>query len=227
MWHCDGHSATFRGESIVASTDLTRPDKGLADVSFRGETLDVGRLLGADWQPTGGDGGETIEDHYVRGRDLVVTYAQTPSRSVRPQLYWRVYDEVGPLGQTSIECIVSMQTSLLDSNPAVDLVTEFEPREWRILASRQLDGAALVELSPTLAVLLMPHPNDLAESTIALPAGTDEPLRVRFRLFTEHLEKGVIRRGRVRACLFSQVPSQQDCGDAYREFRESAPPLTT
>ncbi len=68
---------------------------------------------------TAGPTPETLVESYQRGVDLVATYAQTPERNVRPQVYWRYVETSAQVA--GLEIILSMQTSLLDSAPATSL----------------------------------------------------------------------------------------------------------
>lgn len=233
MWNCDGHLASWRTAAFSLEMDLSRPSRGISDWARGGVKLPPMRLLSAIWQPARSSSDvETIEDCYSRGRDFIVTYAQTPERSVRPQVYWRMLvDEsqgssAGPM-LSGVEWIVSMQTSFLDSQPQVDSVSEFDPSDWKLEAVDRCGCPAFVA-RPTdgksASILIAAHPSDC--QVHQLDESSVEAVALRFRLFTESLEKGVIRRGRIRVYLLDN-PSNEVVERAISQFLASAPPLTT
>ena len=60
-----------------------------------------------------------MSDCFVRGGDLVATYAQVHARPVRLQVYWRPIPTAHFVDSVAaIDVQVSVQTSLLEANPA-------------------------------------------------------------------------------------------------------------
>lgn len=234
MWNCDGHLASWRTAAFSLEMDLSRPNRGISEWTRGGVKLPRMRLLSAIWQPArSSSDAETIEDCYPRGRDLIVTYAQTPERSVRPQVYWRVLgdesngDSAGPM-PLGVEWIGSMQTSFLDSQPQVDSVSEFDSADWK-LESVDCYGCPAFVARPTdgksPSILIAAHPSDC--QVHQMDESSSDTVALRFRLFTESLEKGVIRRGRIRAHLLDTPSNEATIERAISQFLASEPPLTT
>ena len=53
--------------------------------------------------------------------DLVATYHETHTRKRRGQVYWRIVKLATTPEQHAIELVASVQTSLLDSDPTVEI----------------------------------------------------------------------------------------------------------
>ena len=88
-------------------------------------------------------------------------------------------------------------------------------------------GAFLLRLPASgLSYLEMVHPSDLSQARVNVVEPADPHLHTSFRLFAEHLEKGVIRRGRLRGLFLPRPNDTVDALDAHREFHLSPPPLT-
>jgi hypothetical protein len=182
---------------------------------------------------------ETLVDFYQRGKDLVATYAQTPERNVRPQVYWRY---VSPAQQAlgGLELILSTQTSLLDSEPATALESAL-PSGEALCFNRQGEATSIAldawhtnSAAPRailfrpeqseLSYLEMVHPSDFAGVQLSQQ---DNLATVRWHLFPERLEKGVIRRGRVRGVFLPRADDQQLAVVAINEFAVSPLVLST
>jgi hypothetical protein len=185
-----------------------------------------------------------VTDQYIRGRDLVLSSETVSDDRLRCQFYWRLLSW-NDLPANGLELIVSVQTGLLDSNPASDVQSQLDADEvlkWR--ANRwepvswstspedppigQAVGLLLFRLHGVpFSYLEMVHPADHYRSGVSRIGGSAHQMRSHFELFPEHLEKGVIRRARLRGCL---LPRDRDTATAeilHREFAASAPPLTT
>ena len=73
---------------------------------------------------------ECVEDAYVRGPDMIVTYAETTQSPVRPQVCWRILDQSSASPGIVVEAIVSMQTRWPDSDPRIQITSVIPGREW-------------------------------------------------------------------------------------------------
>ncbi len=66
-------------------------------------------------------------DFFVRGGDLVATYEETPEHPLRAQIYWRllpIAESATPAVEVPVaafELIASVQTHLLDKDPALSV----------------------------------------------------------------------------------------------------------
>jgi hypothetical protein len=152
----------------------------------------------------------------------------------------------GEIAFPAIELIASVQTSLLDSDPTLNVRSHAAARDVLQLTSVEASRASTIEwnggerhfLAASTAIacfifrltggpssyIEMVHPADFNQSVLRrLPSGKTE---VCHRLFAGRLEKGVILRSRVRALL---VPGEHDASLAsacYAEFAASEPVLT-
>lgn len=129
-WHLDQNSARLNVDAWEAVSDIYCPAEGLHNWRLNGLPLQVPvSLLGVEIDAV------TIEDVYVRGTDLVVTYAATPNRPTRVQVYWRAYSTSASAGgkALTVDLQVSVQTHLLDSNPALSASSTCRADEIRQL----------------------------------------------------------------------------------------------
>ena len=85
-------------------------------------------------------------------------------------------------------------------------------------------GLGVMGLPSQVSYVEMVHPSDFR--TVEL-TWRDGQAAVRTPLFADRLEKGVIRRGRVRGWLVSSPGDLAAAERLFREFAESEPPLTT
>jgi hypothetical protein len=177
---------------------------------------------------------DTLVDCYQRGLDLVATYAQTPERNVRPQVYWRYVEPNG------LELVLSSQTSLLDSQPLTSLESALPDGEalglvdgewsastldnWQTDARAPRANLFRPSVMPEQSYLELVHPTDFAGVQLSRADGL---LTLRWRLFPEPLEKGVIRRGRVRGYVLPRAKDAEAASKLVEEFARSALVLST
>jgi hypothetical protein len=184
----------------------------------------------------------SLVDLYVRGTDLIATYDQLPGAEVQPQLYWRLL-EYAPLQALGVQLMISMQTSLLNSEPRCTVVSNLEDARTAVWDPSRLtwtgseDGPFDLQLPATasgqitwfsvpkekFSYIEVVYPDDLVSQHIT--RGRSESC-----FFAEHLEKGVIRRGRIAGWI---VPNQMlmagpTAALQLLEFAKREPlPLTT
>jgi hypothetical protein len=225
-WKCEGQRAAVSLGDWTAHLDLSQPSAGLHDVRF-GEQPLTARIFQIDPR----EGAAPVEipveiiDSYTRGEDLVVTYAETEQLPVRQQVYWRAFTEKSPAGTIAgIDLIISMQTSLLYSDPTLSVVSEFPDGS----TTRVIDGGTLIlhrldGLACSIAHCV--HPTDCEQAEI-IQAESGGAI-ASYRLFDPGLEKGVIRRARLRTALLPRADDEQQALAAYESLTAAAPPLTT
>lgn len=249
MWKSDGSLAELQTDRLIAQVQLRQPALGLHAITLRAphETAQLreARLLGLTLP--GGAEVEEIHDSWLRGNDLVVVYAATARRALQPEIYWRSLVSADAFG---LELIMSVKTHLLDDNPEIEVVSELDAIEtwWvpdadnensvrRLFAddaattqpsSEQLNfeepGSFLLRLPGNGSYIEMTHPTDFCTAKLAK---FEHRILLQTPLFPENLEKGVIRRGRMRGWF---VPSKDDVVTAqrlFKEFANSELPLTT
>jgi hypothetical protein len=248
IWSLKGCTAHLEIDAFTARLDLSRPQRGLADLQWRSQTFAGQQILAVDLAPHESADEENVADCYQRAGDLVAVYDQTPQRPMRVQIYWRATElELSARRVPAIDLQVSVQTSLLDSRPELTTASTLASHE----VCRLVDSAAgaFAPLSPpeigpaTLTpqegpgCLLFRNSNsDVSYAEMIAPCdfGRDEladcghgKLRLRRRLFAGSLEKGVILRARVRGVFLPRAQDERDVAEAYRALLDSPPPLTT
>lgn len=242
FWQFDSPLAKLSINQLHAALDITQPQRGLGEVQVAGETL-AGEFLQLDLMPGGATAAEEVTEAYVREHDLIVSYDQLDERPFRPEVYWRAVESTG-LG--ALETIVSVQTSLLDSRPAIEAVTrapaqevlslvdlakqEFRPvdlaREQPFTLTAAQGPACLLYRLPqeqlSYAELILP--SDFQSLTLSSQA--DNVVELRYALFGQFLEKGVILRARRRGIFLARETDMHDARAACQAFMESYLPLT-
>jgi len=245
MWQVHRNTASIRVGTVTAQLNLQRPHEGLHGIRVDGEAIPDVRVLQtrAGDVPTGQD--EQLVDGYVRGTDLVAVYAQTAQRNVCAQIYWRVI-QLDSVGAAGVEIIASVHTSLLDSDPRIAVGSTLPGCDvWRLLdeMDSRYERVELAELEPFvldsgagLFLFRLPdsacsyaemiHPADFTTGKIRKDSSKGPLVRSEFRLFDEPLEKGVIRRSRVRGVFLPGEEDEKAAIECYRDFVKSAIPLT-
>jgi hypothetical protein len=229
---------------------LQRPEAGLGPAVDPGNpTPDpaADRLLGLDLR-----GAATMVDHWARGTDLTAVYEPSDPRCLRATAMWRPLpcQTRASANVDAWEVILSAQTSLLESDPALAVVSdvaadealgmkadmsepggEFSAGQARWLSSATADatdiGAVLLRREGThrgTSVLLAVHPADLRSVTVQEHAGR---VRVSCWLFSSTLEKGVLLRSRVLAAIGPSADDTLWAADLLGAYRRLPPMLDT
>lgn len=214
MWQLEGSRARLQSPRLTCQLDLASPANGLTDLSvgtgskqtFTGVDAELMRL-------TLPGQAARLADAYVRGNDLVATFAESTDRPCRTQVYWRF--ESGP-EHFGIQLIVSVQTSRLDAVPSL-LVTSRLPGRARALD----EGAVIVSLPDTDLCYAEFADDSNIESTVV------HDTQITNTLFPGSLEKGVIRRARLVGYFLPASSAEQTARTIQLRFLRSAPPLTT
>ena len=157
-----------------------------------------------------------IDDQFARGSDLMVRYDQSEKDQFAFQLDFRAVPK-SELASAAcgFDVWLSVQTQLLDAHPLLEIGHPTATSGW------SGDAAIQSHQSPAGCAAILIHPSDLPQSELIDPAAG------KLRLFGNFMEKGVIRRGRLR-CLVSDKPlPTSDLQAAYDSFADSPLPLTT
>ena len=242
MWKLDGVDASLEVAGIVTRVDVAHPAQGFLSSASNGRFM---QLLPAEMT-----GPRTLKlaDAYIRGADLVALYEPLSPHQVQPQVYWRARRDEARQA-VGVEMIVSMQTSLLDSNPETVVATGMpigdvgspgeQPKTLNHLEHTDFplalspDGPklrpGLVIYQPRdtpFAYIEMVHPADFVSMQVELNRWGETWATT--RLFSERLEKGVIRRARIAGW---HIPRKSDVlGSSwclYTQFAAEPLPLTT
>ncbi len=249
MWSLNGSIAELSGGLLHARVDLRYPQRGLVGVrlsndSPQAHSLPIHHMLQvhlAGYQR----GNCTILDSFVRGPDLIVSYAASAIDDVQSQVYWRALS-IHEHEAEGAELIVSVQTESLDSRPASSVASELLAQEvWTLAENGEFERRDQGAMAPPGNAFSSPHgvtlfrlrglpfsytemihPSDLGQSTISAGDGASGSFESRYPLFCEPLEKGVIRRSRVRGLFLPRHDDTLAALALYRQFAESEPPLT-
>lgn len=182
-----------------------------------------------------------IEEAYVRGNDLIVRYRQSADDVFAFQLNYRLLiDSSDILG---IELWISIQTDHLDTTPWLELSSELAGANWQSLRHDELmtsksglpepesiqPGEAQVAAlaacpsnAPSTCVWLI-EPRDQVQFQLTSDLNASEQ---HAKLFGAFMEKGVIRRARLRLMLIGNAFNPQQVKELYQDFANSPLPLT-
>ena len=242
-WRLDARTASLRLARLSAVVHPLKPGLGLGELRIDGRPISAAccplgvELFGA--APTA----PTSIEEYVRGGDLVATYADCPAPALRSQIYWRASSHRTEGAIAAIELVISVQTSLLDSSPRLATRSLLCVDEAVCLSSA--DAAKRIEEGKSSCYLYrlaetpfsyaeMVHPAQFQESAIEVPAkpnakhdAVPNRLELRHQLFSERLEKGVILRARVLGVFLDRQGDSEAAARHYQAFLAAEPPLTT
>lgn len=248
-WKIEDQFARLSTPTLCGAIQLAQPARGLHELTWQQVALGAATLLGVQLPTTVSGENAVLDDAYIRGDDLVATYRQTPDKPARVQVYWRWRERAVAL-HAAVDVEISVQTSLLDSQPEMRLQTHFPGQELlRLtdpLASR-FDSLELASASNTSykadtgtgcwlwrprneewSYAEMMHPSDFWQDHVATKVDrAPTVVEVSHQLFPERLEKGVIRRARARGIFVTRERDEQTVVDAYQQFAREEPPLTT
>lgn len=207
-WELSGSKARFACGELRGALDVTAPARGLAELTYRGAPID-GWLLGVvvNTAPS---------DAYVRGGDLVVSYREADERPFSVQVYWSIA-ESSRLSALILDATISIQTRQWEAYPEVGVsssigIAPHASGQVRLLRPASGDWT-YAELAP-------------AEDFAADLAVGGSPLATAWLFDEQFMERGVIRRLRVRGAI---IPREDDEAHSQR-IRETLlveqPPLT-
>jgi hypothetical protein len=248
MWKLEGTDGSLELAGTVTRVDVAHPELGFLFSASNGRFM---QLLPAE---VAAPQSLKLAEAYHRGNDLVALYEPLEPHQVQPSIYWRARWDEARQG-VGVEMIVSMQTSLLDSNPETVVATGMptgdvwgtvgpqahSPEKLGLqrleyaqfpLALSAHDGShrpSLVVYQPRdtpFAYVEMVHPGDFVATQVDLNKWGESWATT--RLFRERLEKGVIRRARIAGW---HLPRKSDvlgsARELYNQFAAEPLPLTT
>jgi hypothetical protein len=245
VWQLQQNIGLLKCAQLQLQVDLRRPSNGLRQIVFQSQPIEGCIPLQVSPHPPAAEDTEALVDFYVRGNDLVAKYVQTPQRTIEPTFYWRALDLPTPFA--GIELMVSMQTSLLDSDPTLTTVTECDGDAfWLTNPHGKVQENQIKIDAPTESHWDTPSRErgfflfrlrgcDVSYAEMVLPADfqggrvkqTPDCTRLAYELFPESLEKGVIRRGRIRSLFLPRQRDAEVAWDVFEDLRADKPPLTT
>jgi hypothetical protein len=230
-WLATGHHMTDTRSVISAAVDLDQPLQG---ITLAGTSVfSTSTLLGLDLRSEC-----RLTDHWVRGDDVTAVYESADARHLRTTAMWRLHPSDG--ATRAWELIASAQTSLLQSDSVLAVVSEIEATD--ILWGSCSDGAMQWQTDPSpdatcvllgrsgatgsgdTSVLVAAHPGDARRLTARKDG---KRVVVECWLFSTALEKGVLLRSRVLAAVGPAADATRWAGDLAAKFAASPPILTT
>jgi hypothetical protein len=244
MWQIAGNLADGRTPDFTARVDLSSPEGGVCMVPAARSEFDDSRFLQV--RMSGRSGSNVLRDSYVRGRDLIAHYGETGAHRFSPDVYWRILNRQDA-GAVGIELLVSVQTELLDVDASIAIGSDIccvAPLRLVDIGSCRFEAAELTvdqavpDISPAIGLVLyrlpagagsyaeMVHPSDLLTAGWLMEQIPTGRSRSSFRLVHQHLEKGVLRRARVRGVFLPTADDEEAAVQCFRHFAESAVPLS-
>ena len=227
-WTINSTLARLNIPVLTGEVDAAYPWRGFELAASKAPHV---ALLKVQTRAIDADAPEAMLDLYQRGEDLVATYAETAERNVRRKFIGADIDAAHDAA--GLEVILSAQTSLLDSQPATHVGSALPPGEAIVLNERgtpvEFDAQSprAVLFRPeyfAMSYLEMVHPTDFAGVQLENLGGLNS---VRWRLFPESLEKGVIRRGRVRGLFLPRDSDLDQAPQLLADFAASPLVLST
>ena len=230
-WLATGHRMTDAGSACSAAVDLDQPRRG---ITLAGAGVSsASTLLGLDLRSD-----HRLTDHWVRGDDVTAVYESADARHLRTTAMWRLHPS--DAATRAWELIASAQTSLLQSDAVLAVVSEIEATDilWgtcsdgavRWHAAESSDATCVLvrrdgtDTSAGTNVLVAAHPGDARRMTVRRDG---KRVIVECWLFSTELEKGVLLRSRVLAAVGPGVDATGWAGDLAVTFAASPPMLTT
>ena len=254
-WNLDGTVARLAIGGAGAEIDLARPQNGLALKVPGAPSVAAWHILGVDFENTQPTEGARL-DAYVRGDDLVATFEESAPRRVRAQIYWRCLKasdfspEYGQRIAAAFDLIVSVNTSLLDSDPQSSvrsIVSSAETLLGIVGNGSRVAELSTVDLQRSPAAgnlhgfIVRPAEGKFSYAEIVHPAEScrseakwarqhesdrSHAVEITQHLFQQRLEKGVILRGWIRSALVAREHDEAAVLTAYQHFVAAEPPLT-
>lgn len=230
-WRAVGSRVTDSGSVIPAEIDLDRPRRGIALAGSAGTTADA--ILGLDLRSD-----SRLADHWMRGDDVTAIYETVDARRLRTTAMWRLAPSDG--ATRAWELVVSSQTSLLQSDSFVAVVSEIDGGvtlwgtfrngdvHWRAAPSPEATCVLVQRCGPSgsagTSVLVAAHPDDARRVTLGKDGGRTV---IECWLFSTALEKGVLLRSRVLAAVGPTADATEWATRLTNTFAASPPMLTT
>ncbi|MGI9428731.1 MAG: hypothetical protein ACR2NM_08745 [Bythopirellula sp.] len=220
IWRLDATKAVLCTPQLTAEVDLLNPHAGLHRLEFGEATID-GSVLGIGSGPYPAPQQGDLADKFVRGHDLVVSYAETRERPFSLQIYWRA--TTSQQGVLLLDTILSLQTALLESFPGVAVETKLPNSQHYQLPVDGADAYLVRCDGCSWSYAESTHPDDAGESQVKRSdAGASCMVR---QLGGRFLEKGVIRRIRVRGVILPRENDEMVATDCLESLSREEPPL--
>jgi hypothetical protein len=222
-WTLKGRTARLQSEQCTASFDLQRPGGGLRDlrlgnVPLDGSVLALG-VLETEPAPQHNVPPWTPADTYVRGNDLVAMYHEPLGQPYWLELYLRLTSD-NELSGPVLEAMVSLQTRQWEAYPAVTLSSAI-----RCGQVETFENFAIYGLEDHGCYVEAALPEDF-QPVRGSSGGATGVQSVSWRFGGHFMERGVIRRLRLRCALAPPGDSRRAAALILAQLRSEPPPLT-
>ena len=171
---------------------------------------------------------------------MVTTYAGTDAWPFAPQIYW-TFDSENPVALT---LVVSIQTDRLDTHPRIFVRSKLPADEMmrlsvagdELLMDSHADGELQIDPRASACSLIWRLPGGELSYAEIMPTSdfrrlsverTGNTVGTRWELFSEFLEKGVIRRARLQAMFVPRENDLQIVAESCQAIARRPLPLTT
>ena len=254
MWQLEGTRVRWNSDRFRGELDLADPNNGLRILGWGSESIGNARILQLGWLAETSSDNELVtseelaseelaSEHFIRGNELIVSYAG--SGAIQFQISLSVTDDPQAVDAIIIEACLSVQTDLLDVNPRVQIgsslpgerwarvridrpparVGALAPDDWESVDSDE-SGCALLFRFPghSLSFGQIIQADDFINAGLVSDSAEQAP-RLEAGLFPGKLEKGVLRRARIRALLMSRERDEPFLAEQLDQFSQTTPPL--
>ncbi len=248
-WQLAEQIARLRLGVATARVDIARPQLGVQELRLDSRSID-GQLLALAPSNTPTTWPAQVADAYVRGPDLVATYAGNEQWPYSPQVYWSILPhEHGSEIVASLALVVSIQTNLLDTHPRIDVRSSLPAKEVllvsvvsghsgdEMLVDSHVEGVQSIDPRASACGILWRFKDGTPSYAEIVPTSDFRQLSVerlstgefqsRWELFAEFLEKGVIRRARLQSLFVPRENDVQLVAECCRAIESQPLPLTT
>lgn len=213
-WTLTDHVARAARHACDASIDLDQPIAGIAVAT---QAANADHVLGIDLRS-----GCRLVERWARGDDVTAVYETTDARRLRATAMWRLASAGAPALPRGIaiwELVISSQTSLLESDSSLAVVSDVTATELVSVGA----GGVLARRGNGTSALILVHPDDLKKVAREHRAGRGS---ISCWLFSSAVEKGVLLRSRVLAAI---GPAEGDTAwaTALAETFAASPPMLT
>lgn len=251
-WSFQPPTAELRHTPWSGRVDLSHPELGFHAISV-GTGSFTGRILCVRRSQESSDSRQKhqrtpwpLADAYVRGADLVATYAPSDGWPFSPQIYWRTNPTDRGEQSCSLSLLVSVQTHLLETWPRINIESDLRSAEILLVSAQANDGIDSNALShgnhvfyPTASagcILHRPAGADFSYAEIMPPTdfremrlswNADGACHTAWSLFADFLEKGVIWRARLQSLLLPRRRDVELARECCQAIDRRPLPLTT
>jgi len=223
-WQLHGNRAELTIGDFKAAIDVERPGHGLHDLTLRGARYDWQLLrigVAAPAQPVSAfDATWQASDVYVRGRDVIATYREPLGQPFNVQIYWRMIEGRSAV-RLVVETIISVHTPTWEAYPGIGVHSS--PPAGDVSATE--GDVHIFRSDADWGYVELPYPGDFTLAGENLP--NDNLREFRWRFGPQFMERGVIRRLRIRGAILPRDEMVSAAKELRSDFLTEKLPLTT